>query len=544
MFRHFHAYHPDVWDAQVKNGLINEGDGIRFCQSIAIKDYLKFNNLACRDGELYRLITSRKLPFYIDRLQGGTYFEGYNYDFGLLDSYLTAIGEENFYGFQFHEWASNYRYDLEKLKELSKDKWNEKDITEEINRKYKMPYLFLESMSAKEMEQFGNPRTAKEYYSIITSLIKRRNDYCHGLLHPVDSYSLAFGLEVACGAKIISAEIGAQTPFTRLQVCYARGMARAHKIRFGTYYEPWGGQPFSTCSYHKDGKNEWGIGDSVDFPFEAKGENGGSSRSLQERLYIYSYMNNADFLSEEWGLCNNFYDWQDFELSPYGEVNKRFADFRKKFSDVGEKLCPIGAILSEKHKVIDNLASTDSFCGYELFGREKESMKTIKEGLTAVFCQKTEMIGNELHASLTNSDIPDAIDLLNCGEGVNLDRYKYLMDFTQTSELSRNYTNIIPVGDIEKVLRHELPCYVDGGLLWLINERTSGGYYLTVFNNSGVSRTVDNGESVDRSADKTVTVSVKGDSSAVICYGEGTLKVTEGKLLLSVPAGKYCILKI
>jgi len=543
MFRHFHAYHPDVWDAQVKSGLINEGDGIRFCQSIAINNNLKFNNLAAKDGELYSLITSSKMPFYIDRLQGGTYFEGYNYDFGLLDSYLNAIGEENFYGFQFHEWASNYRYDLEKLKELSKDKWNEKDITEEINRKYKMPYLFLESMSAKEMAQFGNPKTAEEYYKIITGLLKRRNEYCRGLLHPVDSYSLAYGLEIACGAKIISAEIGAQTPFTRLQVCYARGMAKAHKIRFGTYYEPWGGHPFSTCSYHKDGKNEWGIGESVDFPFEAKGENGGSSRSLQERLYIYSYMNNADFLSEEWGLCNNFHDWQDFELSAYGQVNKRFADFRKKFGDVGEKLCPIGAVLNESHKLIDNIASTDSFCGYELFGQQKESMKKIKEGLSSVFCQKTEMLGNELHASLSNSNIPDAIDLLNCGEGVNLDRYKYLMDFTQTSELSRNYTNIIPVGDIEKVLRHELPCYVDGALLWMVNQRTTGGYYLTVFNNSGISRSVDKGESIDEAADKTVTVTFKGEKAPVVCNGTGKLSCIDNSYRLTVAAGGYCILK-
>lgn len=542
MFRHFHAYHPEVWDAQVKNGLVNEGDGIRFCQSIAIKDYLKFNNLACRDGELYRLITEHKLPFYIDRLQGGTYFEGYNYDFGLLDSYLAQIGEENFYGFQFHEWASNYRYDLEKLRELDEGNWNEKAITDEINRKYKMPYLFLESMSAKEMAHFGNPKTAEEYYAIITSLFEKRMLQSRGLLHPVDSYSLAYGLEIEGGAKIICAEIGAQTPFTRLQVCYARGMAKAHKIRFGTYYEPWGGIPFSTCSYHREGKNEWGIGESVDFPFEAKGENGGSSRSLQERMYIYSYMNNADFLAEEWGLCNNFYDWNDFELSPYGKVNKAFADFRKKFSDVGEKLCPVAVILNEKHKVIDNINNAESFCGYELFGQQKQSMKTVKNGLGSIFCQSTQMLGNERNASLFNSHIPDAIDLLNYGN-VELSKYKYLIDLTCSSQLSDDYSNLIAASDIETVLKKELPCYVEGGLLWMVNQRTTGGYYLTVFNNSGVSKTVENGETIDKAADRTVTLTIKGEKVPTVCHGTGKLSCIDDSYRLTVVAGGYCILK-
>ena len=60
MLKHFHAYHPDVWDAQIKHGLINEGDGIRFCQSIALKDSLKFNNLASVNSKLFNIITSEK----------------------------------------------------------------------------------------------------------------------------------------------------------------------------------------------------------------------------------------------------------------------------------------------------------------------------------------------------------------------------------------------------------------------------------------------------------------------------------------------------
>ena len=37
-------------------------------------------------------------------------------------------------------------------------------------------------------------------------------------------------------------------------------MTRKDGRSFGIYYEPWGGAPFSACCYHKEKKNEWGIG--------------------------------------------------------------------------------------------------------------------------------------------------------------------------------------------------------------------------------------------------------------------------------------------
>lgn len=46
MFRFIHGYLPGVWEAQVKAGLVGENDGIRFCQSLLIKEHLKFNELA------------------------------------------------------------------------------------------------------------------------------------------------------------------------------------------------------------------------------------------------------------------------------------------------------------------------------------------------------------------------------------------------------------------------------------------------------------------------------------------------------------------
>ena len=131
MFAFLHGYHPLLWQPQVDAGLVNDGDGIRFCQSKLIADDLKFNRLAAKGGELYQILSERKCPFYIDRLQGGCYIDDYVYDQGLLAEYRTLLGE-NFWGFQMHEWLSNYRSDLQKLDKLDTDRWTQAEIERTI----------------------------------------------------------------------------------------------------------------------------------------------------------------------------------------------------------------------------------------------------------------------------------------------------------------------------------------------------------------------------------------------------------------------------
>ena len=128
MFVFFHGYSPDTWDNMLRTGLVAEGDGIRFQESIDLPEELKFNNLAKKGGELYSIIKERNCPFFIDRLQGGCYIENYPYDKALLEEYRTLLGDK-FYGFQMHEWLSNYRSDAnKKLAELSSDEWTEENI--------------------------------------------------------------------------------------------------------------------------------------------------------------------------------------------------------------------------------------------------------------------------------------------------------------------------------------------------------------------------------------------------------------------------------
>ncbi len=536
MFVFFHGYSPDTWDKMLATGLVGDNDGIRFQQSLDLPVELKFNRLARKGGELYNIIKERNCPFYIDRLQGGCYIDEYVYDQNLLDEYRCLLGDK-FYGFQMHEWLSNYRSDAnKKLAELSADEWTKENIKSVIFEKFPFKNLFLECMTLEEMAAAGKPLTAEQFYNNMTAIYKKRQKI--GDLIPCDSAFLAYQFEFSAGTKRIMPEVGAQTPDSRLQICYARGMTRREGKSFGIYYEPWGGEPFSACAYNGR-KNEWNM-ENGDFPFETYGPNGGSSRSLQKRIFLYAYLSGAEFISEEWGLYNTFLERTDFELSPYGIVKKEFLNFVRKYNDIGDKLTPIAAVLPEELTVLDSCSEP-----YKLFGYDStnERLASIKKGVREIFASSVPMIGSEREQrALKNSDIPDAIDLLNHDDGM-LKKYDYLIDLTFGSDLKDKFSNICETKDIAEILRKALPCYVDGGLHWMVNECKSGGYYLTVFNHSGVVRSVAEGEYTLPEAKKTVTVSFKNEASPTVLEGKGTLSKEAGAYRLTIPAGEFTFIK-
>lgn len=530
----FHGYSPDTWDAMVRSGLVGDNDGIRFQQSIRLDEEMKFNRLARKGGALYNIIKERNCPFYVDRLQGGDYIQDYVYDKELIDEYSRLLGDK-FYGFQMHEWLSNYRGDaIKKLGELSADEWTKENIQRIIFEKFPFKYLFLECMTLEEFAAAGKPLTAEQFYNNMTAIYQKRQKI--GDILPCDSYFLAYQFEIQNGAKRLMPEVGAQTPDSRLQICYARGMTRREGKSFGIYYEPWGGKPFSACAYN-GAKNEWAAG-GHDFPFQTYGHNGGSSRSLQKRIFLYGYLSGAEFISEEWGLYNTFLEGTDFELSPYGLIKKDFLAFVRKYDDIGDKLTPIATVLPEELPVLDSCHEP-----YKLFGYDStnERLASIKNGVAEIFASSVPMLGSE-QKNLRNSDIPDAIDLLNRDDGM-LKKYDYLIDLTFGSDLKDKFSNICDAKDIPELLRQLLPVYVDGGLHWMVNKRINGGYYLTVFNHSGVIRSVAEGEYTLLEAEKTVTVSFKNEASPLLLEGDGRLSKENGIYRLTIPAGGFAFIR-
>lgn len=537
MFVFFHGYSPDTWDAMLRSGLVGENDGIRFQQSLDLPEELKFNALAKKGGKLYSIIKERNRPLLIDRLQGGCYIDEYVYDAELLAEYRTLLGDR-FFGFQMHEWLSNYRSDAnKKLAELSADEWNEENIKRVIFEKFPFKNLFLECMTLEEIASAGKPLTAEQFYDNMTSIYKKRQKIEE--LVPCDSAFLAYQFELSCGTKRLMPEVGAQTSDARLQICYARGMTRREGKSFGIYYEPWGGEPFSACAYN-GAKNEWNFGND-DFPFETYGPNGGSSRSLQKRIFLYGYLSGAEFISEEWGLYNTFIEGTNNEqLSPYGLVKKEFLNFVRKYDDIGDKLTPIAAVLPEELMVLDKCDERNSIFGYEI---NNKRLASIKQGVAEIFASSVPMLGSEREKrSLKNSDMPDAIDLLNRDDAM-LGKYDYLVDLTFGSDLKDKFTNLCEAKDIPALLRKLLPVYVDGGLHWMVNECKGGGYYLTVFNHSGVERSVEKGEYTLPEAEKTATVTFKGEVSPALLEGDGKLSLENGTYRITIPAGGFAFIK-
>lgn len=544
MFTFLHGYLPGVWEAQVKAGIVGENDGIRFCQNIMLKDELKFNNLAAKGSELYNILKERKCPFYIDRLQGGVYIDEYEYDEELLNEYKELLGD-NFWGFQMHEWLNNYRSDaVHKLGDLAEEDWTEENIEKLIFKKFPYPYIFLEVANAKELAEGGKPVNFAKFYENITNIFKKRLEKYE--LIPCDATFLGFNFEVSQGVKRFMPEVGAQAPDSRMQICYARGMSRADGRSFGVYYEPWGGSPFSACCYHKEGKNEWGIGESADFPFETSGENGGSSRSLQKRVFLYGFLSGAEFMSEEWGVCNVFYDWETYELSPYGKVKKEFLDFTRKYTDIGDKVTPIGVVLPKDLMAFDNYFANDKnyynaekvYFGYPVDSPELVKVKT---GVRELFMASSNMLGTEKHF-LKNSDVPDAADLFNAG-AADYENYEWLVDLTCDSEFAKQHNNICAVNEVKEKLRSLLPCFVNGSCHWLVNKCTSGGYYLSIFNHSGIERTVANGEVQLPEAETTVTIEFKDGRMPALLEGNSILINENGVYKVTIPAGEWAFIK-
>lgn len=544
MFTYFHCYHPDTWDAQIKAGFIDEHAGVRFMQTATLPEELKFNKLAAKGSEFYNMMLRNPMPMYIDRLQGGVVFEDYKYDKSLIEAYREMLGE-NFMGFQMHEWMNNLASDLGRISECIGDlPWTAENITRCVSEKYPMNYLWLEAQTAEEYEKLGKISTAEELIKATEDLFRKRLELCGGQLIPCDSYGLAFQTETSLGIKHFMPEIGAQTIDTRVQIAYARGMARTKNTSFGVYYEPWGGNPFSTCCYHRENENEWGIKGLGDLAFETKGCNGGSSRSLQKRIQLYGYFAGADFISEEWGMCNTFYDWKAFEITPYGQIKLDFLKLIKKYpkEDIGTPYTPVAVVLPKDLFGIAGLddGEKQTILGFPFAEDTAEKMRSIRKGIKALLSNPSDMVGCETR-NIINSDIPDCIDIIH-EDYINLYKdYEFFVDLTGNPEFAKNH-KCISVEEAPEVLKNNLPCEVEGGVHWFVN-KTDDGRLLVMFNNSGVERSVEKGEYTLPEGTRNTEVRLKNGQELTVLESSGNVSFENGRYNIEINPGEWFLAK-
>ena len=545
MFRYLHAYNEETWDAQVKAGFVNKYSGIRFPQSGELEEKDKFNNAAKKGGKLYSILKEMKCPFYIDRLQGGTYLENYDYDMDLVQEYREMLGD-NFWGFQMHEWMSNYASDIEKLEKAGCTEWTKEKIEAAILERFPYHYIFLEAFNADEMEANGKPKDVYEYIEHAKKLLRSRMEYTKGDILTCDSGHQALQLEIDCGVKRFMPEIGAQTTDTRVQIAYARGMAKACNLSFGAYIEPWQPYPtYSACFYNVDKQSEWNV-KKENFPFEATDCNGGFSRSMQRRMQLYSYMAGAEFIAEEWSLGNLFYDWKDFVISPYGEVKLEFMRFVEKYSEIGKILTPVAIVLPKDLLALDRVREDfDVYVGNSIleFPDLMKKMQTIRNGIRKLFCEPWAVMGSE-RESMMNYNTFDAIDIVN-EDKINLDDYKYIVDLTCGDDLKKRCgEKIVPVEVVKELLEEEMPIIIEDGIHRIVNRCEDGSYYVMLLNNDGVYRTQQKGEKMLSEADVTVKVSVKNGNKLNMLEGDGRItENSDGSYSVYVPAGGWFFAK-
>ena len=541
MFTFFHCYSPKLWAGYEKNGLLRGKYGVRFPMSIRNTELGDdFNQVAKKGGALYDLVKKNKLPLYIDRLQGGDFIYDYNFDEELLVEYERMLGDD-FYGFQMHEWLSNYHNDVRlRLKELPEDEWTEENIERCVRAGNNFKWPHIEAMTLTELSETGKPKSAEELYANMTAIYKKRMAKYKKLI-PCDSFYLMYPFEAECGAKAIMPEVGAQIPDMRLQMCFARGVTRAYGIKLGAYYEPWGGagRRVTTCMYNESGKNEWLVENETN-PFSSAGKRGGSSRSLQLRIMLYAYLSGAEFISEEWGGYNTFSDTECTTLSEYGETKKRFIEFVEKYPDVGEKLAPIAVVISNDLLCYTISESEKKLLGYPTRTEQRKALGNLKSGVLGIFSDATPMKGNRREIkTLINSKIPDAFDMLNEGDGMALSKYEYLVDMTGELDFEKKYKKVMTSDEAKAKISKLLPCRVDGECHWLVNKRADGGYYLAVFNHSGVVRTLRADEHVMESETKSIVIELKNGAKLVKLEGDGKLERRDGKYYLTLRGGDF-----
>ena len=532
----FHVYNEKYLPGLEKNGILNKDTGFKIQHDFPMPEEAKFNKIAAKGGKLYNLLKENNYPFYVDRIAGGTTWHTYAFDRELIQEYKNLLGEW-FLGFQLHESGSNRRrdewprmikamgskgpYDREKLGEVM---LSETAMTPDGTR--------LHAFSQDTVDYYANKvyaETYPEFVEEMKELFSRRMADTDYAILPCDSYFLATKLQDEMGMQTFMPEVGCQIPLMRLAVALARGVAKAAGKTWGAYYECWREVPgvgYCMPCFNSDPSNEWYLPQSMHCDdFSSYGENGGSSRLLQNRIYYHALMSGADYFSEEWGLNCSYSDMETFQLSEYGQVKKDFIDKALTLQNIKARI-PFAIVLPKVYSCIE---LPDIFTPWiigehradylssPLNEEEQHYFGHIEDVLKLFFARYGEQYGNESHV-LTNSRFGDVVDIIYDDAGGDAFRaYDYLIDATPDSKFAKamegSDMQVLESADLEKLaaavqerIPQVLPCCVND-LHWVVSTGENDRQFVTIFNNEGNERDLDQGNIIHHEADRKVVVS-------------------------------------
>ena len=557
MFTFIHTYTPESWEGLIRNGLWRDGDGLKLMHTVGMPEEASFNRVLAPGSQLFRKLEELRCPFYVDRLQGGVGLpRWYRFDPAVIHRLIDLLGED-FWGWQIHEWSSNYRSDIGRISDLYRSRGTPVPSPEERRRIWdgirsgKIP-LFLEALTREEWSGRREPLDRRMFLEDTRWLYAMRAAMTGYRLIPADSYHMAPRTEIEYGAGLLLPEMGWQIPNARIQTAYARGMARSAGIRWGIYYECW-------CYNHavgaltiphslRRGQDEWfedqvTKGTGADRTPEER-EEGGTSRNLQERLWRYAYLSGAEVMAEEYGVCNTFRDYRDFDLSPYGKTKKDFLSFTERFPDPGEAFTPIAVVLPKDLPVL-HVDLPDDYLGYPAGdtsdGPDPQIWKRIRETLPEIFGRRGER-GNNAHV-LTPGGLPDVFDILHEDQEEALRRYSFFIDLTGRDSFRKTHRTVAPE-EADRILDGLLPLRIGNGIHTEYN-RVKGGWLVFASNNDGMECDNFKGDVRLEEASLTAEISRRDDRVSVrMLDGSGVVRRDKDKDFLELRAGDWVLLGV
>ena len=97
--------------------------------------------------------------------------------------------------------------------------------------------------------------------------------------------------------------------------------------------------------------------------------------------------------------------------------------------------------------------------------------------------------------------------------------------------------------EVEAKLHELLPCRVDGGFHYILNE-CNDGFYLSVFNQSGILRSQAKGDEVLPIASKTAVITVKDGKKLIPLEGQVDICFNDGAYTVELNGGDWLFAKI
>ena len=543
MLTFIHGYEPRYMQGLLQHGMFQKKDGLKVTQHYLTPEHMRFNVLAAKGGDLYHYVKEMAGAFYIDRLQGGTFISKYPFDMALVEEY-DRITNGNFLGFQIHETGGTRAYDWGRIKKQMKETnlpWTLENIIYAVTLvSHDKQYPHFSNGHPEEYAALTPPEDLFEYMEDVKNMWASRQEMLRGRSLNCDCVQMLCGIEYETDMEISFIEVGAQGGFIRNQFAFRRGISRARGKKWGVYTEPWSRNPCNAYIFMRDNSNEWNI-DVSNFLYKATGENGGSSMSMARRLLYYSLFAGADYLSEEWGRTNTFYEWDTFELSPYGKIKKEFLALARKLQDV-KPYVPFAFVLPKKFKYF----AVDGWTPFKGSDEDVE-LKKLAATIQSYFSDD-QMIGMEDYimtcggwGSLFDIIYEDSYDSPQ-------QEYELLIDLSGSLH-GKNVVNGFDKEASDRAIARfvdNLPFTLsdDGKLDYQIFSN-EGDTYLVLYNHKGVSKSQEEGERVHQEATVSYTLTLpKGRIPEVIELDDSSYKMEEGCVTGTLRGGSLILFRI